>query len=74
MILSLLLSTLLEFVVLLCLHSFGINNIPAGPNAFLFSLLHQHIRLVPSSYDFRVFGVPVTDKFFTYAPALQVSV
>jgi hypothetical protein len=73
MVLSLLLSTLLEFLALLCLYPLGINTIPAGPNTFLFSLLHQHIRLVPSSYDLRVFGVPMTDKFFIYAPAFQVS-
>jgi hypothetical protein len=72
LVLSLLISTTLEFLVLLAFHAYGVNIIHAGPAALLFSILYQYSRLVPSSYDVRVLGLVFTDKAFTYALAIQV--
>jgi hypothetical protein len=69
---SLLVATLLEFVSLLILHRFGLNTIPSGPTTLIFSIIYQYSRMVPESYELRIFGVPLNNKSFIYAPALQV--
>jgi len=66
-------STILEFSSLILLHRVGINHIPAGPTAVVFSMLYQWYRLVPPAYHFRIFGVPLSNKSFTYMLASQVS-
>jgi len=71
---STLLSITLEFVSLLLFHRVGLNYIPSGPSALLFSLLYQHSRIVPSVYNFRIFGVPLNNKSFTYLLALQLAI
>ncbi|KAI5982669.1 hypothetical protein EDD15DRAFT_2512486 [Pisolithus albus] len=68
-----LLSTLLEFMALILLHRIGVNHIPGGPSAIVFSMLYQWYRLVPVAYHFRIFGVPLSNKAFTYALALQLA-
>jgi len=70
---STLVSTILEFVSLILFNRFGLNRIPSGPIALIFSILYQHARLVPSIYHFRVFGVTMSNKVFMYILALQVS-
>lgn len=70
---SILISIILEFVSLLLLHRLGLNIIAPGPSTLLYATLYQHSRIVPSVYNFRVFGVPLTNKSFTYFLALQVS-
>ncbi|KAF7332669.1 DSC E3 ubiquitin ligase complex subunit 2 [Mycena kentingensis (nom. inval.)] len=72
-VISLLLSTILEFLSLVFLHRAGLNHIPSGPSTLIFSILYQHSRIVPSSYEFRVFGVPLEDKSLTYIFALQLA-
>ncbi|KAA1466556.1 hypothetical protein DENSPDRAFT_831407 [Dentipellis sp. KUC8613] len=68
-----LVSTILEFLSLLAFQRLGFNFIPAGPTTFIFSLLYQYSRLVPSAYGFRVFGVIVNDKIFSYVLAFQLA-
>jgi hypothetical protein len=63
---------LLNFTSLLLLHRLGMNYIPSGPTPILFSILYQYHRIVPSAYTFRIFGVRVTNKAFTYLMALPV--
>ncbi|KAH0840172.1 hypothetical protein J3R83DRAFT_1156 [Lanmaoa asiatica] len=64
-------STIFEFSSLILLHRVGINHIPPGPTAVVFSILYQWYRLVPPAYHFRIFGVPLSNKSFTYILASQ---
>ncbi|KAJ7098644.1 hypothetical protein B0H15DRAFT_585618 [Mycena belliarum] len=70
---STLLATLLEFVALVLFHRAGLNFIPSGPTTLLFNIVYQYSRIVPSSYSFRIFGLPLTNKSFTYILALQLA-
>ncbi|KAJ7248455.1 hypothetical protein C8J57DRAFT_1437959 [Mycena rebaudengoi] len=72
-VISTLLSTLLEFVSLILFHRAGLNYLPSGPSALLFSIIYQYSRIVPSAYSFRIFGLPLTNKSFTYIFALQLA-
>jgi hypothetical protein len=67
--------TVLELLSLLVLHQFGstLNVIPSGPVGLGFSLVYQFLRLVPSTYQFRIFGVAISNKVFLYALASQVN-
>lgn len=49
------------------------NHIPAGPTAIIFSILYQYYRVVPEAYEFKVFGITMSDKIWVYASASQVS-
>ncbi|KAJ3527675.1 hypothetical protein NM688_g8099 [Phlebia brevispora] len=74
----LMLNTLGTFVAQLILHLFPVvgnmsNYIPPGPTAVAFSIIYQYSRLVPSVYEFKIFGLAMTDKIWVYATALQVS-
>ncbi|KAJ7865697.1 hypothetical protein B0H13DRAFT_2203301 [Mycena leptocephala] len=73
-IISTLLATLLEFLSLILLHRAGLNYIPSGPSTLIFSIIYQHHRIVPSAYNFRIFGLPLTNKSFTYIFALQLAI
>ncbi|KZO98063.1 hypothetical protein CALVIDRAFT_512634 [Calocera viscosa TUFC12733] len=68
------LSTLLSFLSLVLFHNIGLNYIPSGPYALVFSILYQHYRIVPSVYHFRIFGVSFSNKIFTYILPLQLFV
>ncbi|KAG6378971.1 hypothetical protein JVT61DRAFT_13259 [Boletus reticuloceps] len=72
-IVSTLMSTILEFSSLILLHRIGINHIPPGPTALAFSMLYQWYRLVPPAYHFRIFGVPLSNKSFTYILVSQLA-
>lgn len=72
------LNTLGTFVAQILLHLFPVvdkmsNHIPPGPTAVVFSILYQYSRLVPSAYEFKIFGVPMSDKIWVYGTASQVS-
>lgn len=67
------LATIFEFLSLLVFHRAGLNHIASGPSALVFSILYQYSRVVPSAYQFRIFGVSLSDKTFNYVLALQVS-
>ncbi|CAK5263131.1 unnamed protein product [Mycena citricolor] len=71
---STMLSTILEFVALILFHRAGLAQIPAGPIALIFSIIYQWSRIVPHSYQFRIFGVPLTNKSFTFISALQLAI
>ncbi|KAF9226780.1 hypothetical protein BS17DRAFT_776121 [Gyrodon lividus] len=72
-IVSALMATTLEFLALILLHRVGINHIPPGPTAVVFSILYQWYRLVPATYHFKVFGIPLSNKAFTYVLASQLA-
>ncbi|KAF7352293.1 DSC E3 ubiquitin ligase complex subunit 2 [Mycena venus] len=40
----------------------------------LIFILYQYHRIVPSAYSFRIFGLPLTNKSFTYIFALQLAI
>jgi hypothetical protein len=50
----------------------GLNVLPAGPYGVIFAALYQFYSIIPTMYEFKVFGVAFTDKFFMYALAAQV--
>lgn len=60
-------------MALILLHRIGVNHIPGGPSAIVFSMLYQWYRLVPVAYHFKIFGVPLSNKAFTYVLALQLA-
>ncbi|KDQ29626.1 hypothetical protein PLEOSDRAFT_50529 [Pleurotus ostreatus PC15] len=70
---SLFVSTILEFVTLILFHRVGLNYIPSGPSALVFNILYQYSRSVPFVYQFRIFGIPLNNKSFTYVLALQLA-
>ncbi|KAL4076271.1 hypothetical protein V8B97DRAFT_1923123 [Scleroderma yunnanense] len=72
-VISALLSTVLEFIVLMLLHRVGVNHITPGPFAVIFSILYQWFRLIPSAYRFRIFGIHLSNKSFTYVLASQLA-
>lgn len=69
---STILAITLEFLSLLLFQRVGLNNIAMGPSALIFAMLYQYSRIVPSAYNFRMFGVPLTNKSLVYLLALQV--
>ncbi|TCD67515.1 hypothetical protein EIP91_012320 [Steccherinum ochraceum] len=76
--LSLVINTLLEFTTMLVLRIFPLfgtsfNYIPAGPLSFVFSIVYQYLRIIPHAYQFKVFGISMSDKIWTYALALQLA-
>ncbi|KDQ64190.1 hypothetical protein JAAARDRAFT_218868 [Jaapia argillacea MUCL 33604] len=71
---SILLSTILEFLALLLFSGVGLNYIHSGPTTLVFSILYQYSRLIPSAYLFRVFGVPLSNKVFYYILAFQIAI
>lgn len=70
---SVLLATILEFLTLILFHNMGINQIPSGPSALLFSILYQWYRLIPPAYHFRIFGIAGSNKAFIYILASQLA-
>ncbi|KAG2141683.1 hypothetical protein BD769DRAFT_1626204 [Suillus cothurnatus] len=68
-----LLATILEFLTLILFHNMGINKIPSGPSALLFSILYQWYRLIPPAYHFRIFGIAGSNKAFVYILASQLA-
>jgi hypothetical protein len=62
----------LEFLSLLLFHRIGLNHIAMGPSSLIFAMLYQYSRIVPSAYNFRIFGVPLNNKSLVYLLALQV--
>ncbi|CAE6485619.1 unnamed protein product [Rhizoctonia solani] len=69
-----LVSTLLNFSSLIALYRFGLNYIPAGPISILFAILYQYERVVPSAYNFRILGITMSNKSFTYLSAFPITI
>jgi len=55
------------------LNNLGLNVVPASPIALLFSVLYQFSRVVPAIYQFRIFGIVLNNKTFTYLLAAQLA-
>ncbi|KAF9908448.1 hypothetical protein EC991_009801 [Linnemannia zychae] len=64
--------TLLNIAVLVTGNALGLNVLPAGPYGVIFAALYQFYSVIPSMYEFKVFGIAFTDKFFMYALATQL--
>ncbi|EPQ58968.1 hypothetical protein GLOTRDRAFT_113815 [Gloeophyllum trabeum ATCC 11539] len=73
-VMSTLVATIIEFASLLIFHRFGFNYIHSGPTALIFSILYQYSRLIPSVYQFRMFGIPLSNKSYPYLLALQLAI
>ncbi|PCH40949.1 hypothetical protein WOLCODRAFT_137098 [Wolfiporia cocos MD-104 SS10] len=78
-IVTMLVSTITTFLSLLLLHTSPtvgnlFNYIPCGPFAIVYSILYQHVRLVPQAYQWRLFGLTVNDKATTYLLAAQLAI
>lgn len=69
-----LVSSLLNFASLITFYRFGFNYIPAGPTSVLFAILYQYQRIVPSAYNFRILGIYMSNKAFTYLVALPMTI
>ncbi|KAI0082497.1 hypothetical protein K474DRAFT_1611586 [Panus rudis PR-1116 ss-1] len=50
------------------------NYIPAGPTALVFSIIYQYLRLVPQAYQFKIFGIGMSDKIWFYVLAFQLAI
>ena len=74
--LAVLVNTILTFVALIVAQvipkvGVAVNYIPPGPTAIVFSVVFQYFRLVPQAYEFKVFGIILSDKIWVYATAAQ---
>ncbi|KAG6891319.1 hypothetical protein C0992_009200 [Termitomyces sp. T32_za158] len=67
------LASLLELASLILFHPAGLNTIPTGPTALVFSILYQYSRIVPATYTYRVFGLPLNNKSLLYLLAAQTA-
>jgi hypothetical protein len=63
---------MLELLSLMLFHRVGLNHVAMGPSALIFAILYQYSRIVPSTYSFRIFGVPLNNKSLVYLLAFQV--
>lgn len=50
----------------------GVISLPAGPFTFIFALLYNYSRSVPSSYTYRVFGASFNSKSLLYLLSAQL--
>ncbi|SGY69560.1 BQ5605_C004g03031 [Microbotryum silenes-dioicae] len=65
-------STLLSLLPLILFSRFGLNRIPAGPFIVVFSILAQSIRLMPTVFYWRLFGIEVTSRIALYVLSAQL--
>ncbi|SCZ92336.1 BZ3500_MvSof-1268-A1-R1_Chr5-2g07791 [Microbotryum saponariae] len=65
-------STLLSLLPLIFFSRFGLNRIPAGPFIVVFSILAQSIRLIPTVFYWRLFGIEVTSRIALYVLSAQL--
>jgi len=73
-VISTLLATIFEFLSLLVFHPAGLNHISSGPSALVFTILYQYFRIVPPAYHFRIFGVTLSNKSYSYILASQLAI
>ncbi|KAG5654238.1 hypothetical protein H0H81_005925 [Sphagnurus paluster] len=71
---STIIATILELLSLILFNRVGHNHITMGPSPLIFSMLYQYSRIVPSTYSYRIFGVPLTNKSMFYLLALQTAI
>lgn len=77
LVLTLVINTIGSFAAQLLLNRFpnvGLisNHIPAGPISMVFTMLYQYFRLIPHAYQFKIFGLGMSDKVWVYAIAAQL--
>ncbi|CAA7258537.1 unnamed protein product [Cyclocybe aegerita] len=70
---SLLVAIVLEFMSLVLFYRVGLNHFALGPSALVFSILYQYSRIVPPTYTYRIFGVPLTNKSPYYFLGMQIA-
>lgn len=51
----------------------GIVSLPAGPFTFIFALLYNYSKSVPSSYTYKVFGLSFNSKSLVYLLSAQLA-
>ncbi|CAB5381329.1 unnamed protein product [Rhizophagus irregularis] len=56
------LSTILEVGTLAIGRQFHLKFIPAGPYGFIFAALYQYYRMIPYTYQYRVFGINISNR------------
>ncbi|KAJ3573024.1 hypothetical protein NP233_g2703 [Leucocoprinus birnbaumii] len=71
---TILLAAILEFLALLLFNPLGLNYISTGASVFVYSILYQYSRLVPSVYQFRIFGFQFNNKSLNYFLAFQLAI
>ncbi|KAI5449501.1 hypothetical protein NCC49_004645 [Naganishia albida] len=59
-------STLAAFTTIVLGSGIGVNVLPAGSFGVLGAIWYQYHRMVPSLYTLVIFGVPISNKCFTY--------
>lgn len=66
--------TALEVACLIVLRylNIGITSLPAGPFTFIFALLYNYSRSVPSAYTYKVFGASFNSKSLLYLLSAQL--
>ncbi|KAF5387674.1 hypothetical protein D9615_000722 [Tricholomella constricta] len=69
---STLMATILELLSLMLFNRVGLNHFAMGPSPLIFSMLYQYARIVPSTYNYRIFGIPLNSKSLIYLLAIQV--
>jgi len=45
-----------------------------GPSILIFNIVYQYSRIVPAAYNFRVFGIPLSNKNMPYLLAIQLAI
>ncbi|KAG6867876.1 hypothetical protein C0993_009918 [Termitomyces sp. T159_Od127] len=45
-----------------------------GPSPLIFSIMYQYSRLVPATYKYRIFGIPLNNKSLLYLLAAQTAI
>ncbi|TPX36657.1 hypothetical protein SmJEL517_g01346 [Synchytrium microbalum] len=71
-VLSSVISTVLDVTCLLLGNSFGLTRIAAGPWSCLYALLYNYVSSIPITYKFKLMGVTLNDKMFVYLLAAQL--
>ncbi|KAG0343956.1 hypothetical protein BG004_004871 [Podila humilis] len=69
---SAVLCTFLNIAALVSGSPFGLNSLPAGPYGVVFASLYQFYVVLPSMYEFKLFGIAFTDKIFMYVLGAQL--
>jgi hypothetical protein len=66
------LAAIVNFLLLLAFHKWGLNRIPPGPFSLILSLLDQYYRIMPTLFNFRILGLPFSNNFQVYLLATIV--
>ncbi|RGB23841.1 hypothetical protein C1646_633384, partial [Rhizophagus diaphanus] len=67
------LSTILEVGTLAIGRQFHLKFIPAGPYGFIFAALYQYYRMIPYTYQYRVFGINISNRVVNCLSVIPVN-